>query len=181
MWYLRRIPNCHGHALLPSGSHGDAARLHGRTGGTGEVEALLDHYVGLPEGSLDIAEAELAVGRYVARRIVPDLRCAGQGALQVAHCRQWIVLDAHDLERIGKRVRILREDNHHRLTHVPNRIACQRMDTVDIEVGRDLENRGGFCELRPIVSTVGSDNTGNVPCCREIDLYDPCMLQRATN
>ena len=129
-------------AIGRRGMRDDAARLDRHAGHAREVERRLHHDVGPGEAARDVANGARRHARHVVGPVVEDPRrprCGG--ALDARGGRPRLPRHADGLGAVGRAVRIVGDDDGHRLAHVAHHRLGDRLVVVRAHGRRRRERR----------------------------------------
>ena len=129
-------------AIRRRGMRDDAARLDRHAGHAREVERRLHHDVGLGEAARDVADGACRHARHVVGPVVENPRrprCGG--ALDARGGRPRLPRHADGLGAVGRAVRIVGDDDGHRLAHVAHDRLGDRLVVVRAHRRRGRERR----------------------------------------
>ena len=157
---LGRDPQDHGHGVphevgilggrpddeppglgVPIGEH--AARLdrHGRDSRVAQF-LLDDDQVGGGKGALDVTRAAAHDHGGVVGPVLVNPLGAERGGLGRRHGRERLVVDHDPVHRVGQAIRVVRQDDGHRLADVPHHLRREHALHVGTGPGRVAERRG---------------------------------------
>ncbi len=126
-------------------------------------DLAIDHDVRAGKGLFDVAEGAAAGEVEIpGHRVVHERRSGGHRALECCDGREWIEVQANQLERVGGCVSTVRDHRRHHLAD-----EAQAIRGEDRTVGRDNARRGQVHRQWPAGSfEVGSGEDGEHARCR---------------